>query len=476
MDSIKFGCPKCGQSLQAPRDMWGSTIKCPSCMQSLTIPNPKFKNCPLCAEEIRFDAIKCKHCGEMLNRPKTNSIKQPSQSPARVSLQISNPHKPSSAAQPGKHYWWKRPLALPIVTALIATPFWPRLPFWIGITLLLLCVGALIKMDPETARRSANDDIRTTSGKIPPKLLAILYVLQRFCRRLFQFNSDQKWLNGLRLASYGVIGLVLIFVGSTRVEKQRLVSEANGKVQTLFDDAIKAAKSGDIDIATNKILAASAIPHATVFPETSKLSQQIRNATDADCIRSSLMNLSDQDFEKLKISGTIPAQFVSGYIGLDHYAAKLVKADVLEATKARENRRLAQLEAERKHQEEAKLAEEAERQQRAGDFLRKMAAEAEIKRKAEEEYNADGLILLRKTVQGTSGEFGGVITGMVINRRSHQLSYAQIQFNLYDGSGAQVGTALANINGLEAGGKWKFQASTFGTDYVRYKFSELSGF
>jgi len=65
---------------------------------------------------------------------------------------------------------------------------------------------------------------------------------------------------------------------------------------------------------------------------------------------------------------------------------------------------------------------------------------------------------------------------MVINRRKSKLRYAQITFNLYDESGAQVGWALANINGLEPGGAWKFKASSFGTDFKKYKFSELSGF
>jgi hypothetical protein len=103
-------------------------------------------------------------------------------------------------------------------------------------------------------------------------------------------------------------------------------------------------------------------------------------------------------------------------------------------------------------------------------------ARAEAARKAEEEYEANGLVLLLKTVKGTRGQFGGEITGTVVNRRPNKLNYAQIQFNLYDGTGAQVGTALANINGLEPGGRWNFTATTFGKDFATYKFSELSGF
>ena len=103
-------------------------------------------------------------------------------------------------------------------------------------------------------------------------------------------------------------------------------------------------------------------------------------------------------------------------------------------------------------------------------------AAAEAARKAEEEYEQNGLVLLRKTVEGRTGEFGGEITGIVINRRNRKLNYAQITFNLYDDSGAQVGSAVDNINGLETGGKWKFKATSFGTDFSKYKINELSGF
>ena len=101
---------------------------------------------------------------------------------------------------------------------------------------------------------------------------------------------------------------------------------------------------------------------------------------------------------------------------------------------------------------------------------------AEAARKVEEEYDAGGLILLRKTVKGEKTEVGIEITGTVVNRRTNKLGYAQITFNVYDKSGAQVGSALANINGLEPGGKWNFKAVAFSTNADTCKFSDLSGF
>ena len=120
-------------------------------------------------------------------------------------------------------------------------------------------------------------------------------------------------------------------------------------------------------------------------------------------------------------------------------------------------------------------ADRKARQQAAKAEAERQAAELAAQR-AEEEYEQNGLVLLRKTVSGSVGEFGGKITGIVVNRRSRKLSYAQISFNLYDASGAQVGSALDNINGLEPGGRWKFEASSFGTKFSKYKINELSGF
>jgi hypothetical protein len=68
------------------------------------------------------------------------------------------------------------------------------------------------------------------------------------------------------------------------------------------------------------------------------------------------------------------------------------------------------------------------------------------------------------------------ITGRVRNNTTKTYSYTQITFNLYNASGEQVGTALANVNGVEPGAVWRFSAIGFAPEAQRYKLHELSGF
>ena len=80
MPDIKFNCPHCNQSLEAPTDMVGQLIECPSCKQTLEVarsqarssastsaPQDQTKACPYCGETILAIAQKCKHCGEFLH-------------------------------------------------------------------------------------------------------------------------------------------------------------------------------------------------------------------------------------------------------------------------------------------------------------------------------------------------------------------------------------------------------------------------
>jgi len=40
MSHIKFACPYCSQSLEAPSDMAGETLSCPACQKQITVPRP----------------------------------------------------------------------------------------------------------------------------------------------------------------------------------------------------------------------------------------------------------------------------------------------------------------------------------------------------------------------------------------------------------------------------------------------------
>ncbi len=52
----------------------------------------------------------------------------------------------------------------------------------------------------------------------------------------------------------------------------------------------------------------------------------------------------------------------------------------------------------------------------------------------------------------------GKIVGTLKNTTNREYGYVQIEFNLYDSGGNQVGSTLANVNNLEAGRTWKFEA------------------
>ena len=126
--------------------------------------------------------------------------------------------------------------------------------------------------------------------------------------------------------------------------------------------------------------------------------------------------------------------------------------------------RLNQVELE-KHNEAARQAAEQARRK-----------EEEANRQAANEFGQDGLVVFQDSLQAVRDKFSGEITGTVLNRRAKNLRYVQVTFGLYDASGAKVGTALANVAGLEAGERWNFRAVTFGKDFTSFKVAELVGY
>lgn len=67
------------------------------------------------------------------------------------------------------------------------------------------------------------------------------------------------------------------------------------------------------------------------------------------------------------------------------------------------------------------------------------------------------------------------ITGKVKNNTGKQVSYAQVEINLYDANGQQCGSTLANVNNLEPEGVWNFKAIAI-EDFTTYKIMDISGF
>jgi hypothetical protein len=77
----------------------------------------------------------------------------------------------------------------------------------------------------------------------------------------------------------------------------------------------------------------------------------------------------------------------------------------------------------------------------------------------------------------THGQYGNrTIAGTVANSTGKTYGYVQVEINLYDGSGAQVGSTLANVNNLAPGAVWKFEAPVLEDSATRYEVKDITGF
>ncbi|MCL6575147.1 FxLYD domain-containing protein [Kyrpidia sp.] len=66
--------------------------------------------------------------------------------------------------------------------------------------------------------------------------------------------------------------------------------------------------------------------------------------------------------------------------------------------------------------------------------------------------------------------------GTVKNNSNRKYGYVQVEINLYDGDGNQVGSTLANANNLEPGATWKFRAPVFEDNVKQFKVVDITGF
>jgi len=96
--------------------------------------------------------------------------------------------------------------------------------------------------------------------------------------------------------------------------------------------------------------------------------------------------------------------------------------------------------------------------------------EGAVKEEAKEDLSVSDVKISR-------GDFGiRSITGIVTNNTNHEYTYVQVEFNLYDSDGAQVGSTLANVNNLEPQGRWKFEAMILEDRATEYKLKDITAF
>jgi ABC-type multidrug transport system fused ATPase/permease subunit len=94
----------------------------------------------------------------------------------------------------------------------------------------------------------------------------------------------------------------------------------------------------------------------------------------------------------------------------------------------------------------------------------------------------DGKYELVGGMDAVSGEIDNYgylrITGTLKNLTEKKFTYASVDFIVYDESGAQIGTALANMNYWEPGGTWTFEAVCFTQieGGCTYKLTEVTAF
>ena len=72
-------------------------------------------------------------------------------------------------------------------------------------------------------------------------------------------------------------------------------------------------------------------------------------------------------------------------------------------------------------------------------------------------------------------EYVTYITGTIKNTCGRSFRYVQVTFKLFDGSGAVVGTALANQANLENGESWKFKANAL-TEFRKYRIDKITAY
>ncbi|WP_143330190.1 FxLYD domain-containing protein [Chromobacterium haemolyticum] len=75
------------------------------------------------------------------------------------------------------------------------------------------------------------------------------------------------------------------------------------------------------------------------------------------------------------------------------------------------------------------------------------------------------------------GKFGvKSVKGTLQNNSDKKYGYVQIEINLYDKDGNQVGSTMANVNNLAPGAKWKYEAPIIEDGVFKAEIINISAF
>ena len=85
-------------------------------------------------------------------------------------------------------------------------------------------------------------------------------------------------------------------------------------------------------------------------------------------------------------------------------------------------------------------------------------------------------LVVLSDIEASADSFSITITGTVVNGSDTDYEYAQIEFGLYDDSGAKVGSAIDNISGLESGQRWRYEAIGTGEGTARWELESMSAY
>ena len=245
------------------------------------------------------------------------------------------------------------------------------------------------------------------------------------------------------------------------------IKVARKESQQRYKEGMKLLKQGKLDAAKQVVLEASKIRHANNDQARTKYAA-LSLANDKKRITQAVSKLNKDEFEAVVSAKRLPEKYL---LGIEEFDSKtnMLLVEILpeaKATRARQER-------DRKERaEQQRLRELVEKEKRRKAAEERRLREEAAARKAANEIDFNGVVLIRNSVQGTSDQ----ITGQVENRKGRTLRYVEIKYNLYDTSGAHVGTAFTNTTGLENGRVWKFQAHILGKEYSTFKLNELSGY